>query len=179
MTVPVHSIGLRALLLFCGVGAAILAVALLGLWDRAAGAAGIMAALFIVYGLLVARNTERARRRDDADALEDVRYQVVQCVNMAEAIVELVDESREGEALGALPHLSGKASLLVTRYRRYLLPDTVLAIKETEEMIVDAQVRGTADLRGFAVAIDRRFRAIRGGIRGIDDPLLYMARRAI
>ncbi len=179
MTVLVHSIGLRSLVLFSGVGVAILTAALVNLWNAVVGAAGIMAALFIVYGLLVAKNTERVKRREDADALEDVKYQVVRCVSIVEMIGQLVDESREEEALRALPHLSAKASLLVTRYRKYLLPRTACAIKETEEMIVDVQVCGTDDLRGFVGAIDRRFRAIRGGVRGIDDPFLYMARRAV
>lgn len=179
MTVLVHSMGLRAVALFSGIGAAILAVALVGLWNAAVGAAGIMAAIFIVYGLFVAKGTERARRQEDADALEDVKYQVVRCVRIAEMIVRLVDESREGEALRALPLLSDRAGLLVTRYRKYLVPQTAIEVKETEAMIVDVQVRGTDDLRGFAGVIDGRFRAIRGGVRGIDDPFLHMARRAV
>lgn len=101
MTVLAHSMGLRAVVLFSGIGTAILAVALVGLWGATVGTAGIMAALFIVHGLFVARSTERARRQEDADALEDVKYQALRCVRIAEMIVQLVDESREGEALGA------------------------------------------------------------------------------
>jgi len=179
VTVLVHSVGLRALVLFCGVGVAILVVALTSLWNEMVGAAGIMAALFIVYGLLVAKNTEQARRREDADALEDVRFLVVQCVSIAGMIGQLVAESREGEALMALSHLSSKASLLVTRYRKYILPHTALTIKETEEMIVEAQVRGAPDLPEFVDSLGHRFRTIRLGIRDIDDPVLHMARRAI
>lgn len=179
MTSPAHSIGIRALMLFSCTGVVTLAVMLTNVWDVVVGAAGIMAGLFIVSGLIVARSTEHARRQEDADALEDVRYQVVRCVSIVEMIGQLVDESRENEALRALPHLSAKASLLVTRYRKYLLPGMACAIKETEEMIVDVQVCGTDDLRWFVGAIDSRFRAIRGGVRGIDDPFLHMARRAI
>lgn len=179
MTAQAHSMGIRLLTFFSAVGVAILAVVLANFWNEVVGAAGIMAAIFIVYGLITAWGAERAKRREDADALEDVRYQVVRCVSMAEMIRQLVNESREDEALRALPHLSAKASLLVTRYRRYLHPQTACAIKETEEMIVDVQVCGTDDLRGFVGAIDSRFREIRGGIRGIDDPSLHTARRAI
>lgn len=179
MTVLVHSIRLRALALFSGIGVAIIAVVLVKFWNEATAVAGIMSAMFIVYGLFVAWNTERVRRQEDADALEDVKYQVVRCVGIVEMIAQLVDEAREDEALRALFHLSDKASLLVTRYRKYLMPQTALEIKEIEAMIVDVQVCGTDDLRWFVGAIGRRFRSIRGGVRDIDDPFLHRARRAI
>jgi len=179
MTYLVHSLEMRALVFFCGIGAVSVIVVVTGAWDAMTRLAGVMAALFIVYGLLAARTSERVRRTEDEEAINDASELAGQCVEIVGMIARLVAASREGEVPRALEHLSAKTSLLVTRYRKYLDPRAARVAIETEKMVVRAHVNGVPDMRRFLRSLTPRVRRISGGIREIDDPFLHRSRRAI
>lgn len=179
MTYLVHPLGLRALVFFSGIGIASAIVVMSGTWDGMTRLAGVMATLFIVFGLLAARNTEHTRRAEDEEALKDVRELAAQCVEIVGMIARMVASSETGDMPKALAHLSAKTTLLVTRYRRYLDPDTASMVMETEKIVVRAHVCGVINMHRFLRTLTRRVNMIRGGIREIDDPFLHRSRRAI
>lgn len=179
MTYLVHSVAIRSIIFFSGIGAASLIIVLASAWDGMTRLAGVMAAFFIVYGLLAASNTERVRRKEDEEAINDTMELADQCVEIVEMIIHMVAASRTGEVPRALAHLSTKTSLLVTRYRKYLDPDTARVVIETEKMVVRAHVHGVPDMRRFLRSLAPRIRCISGGIRELDDPFLHRSRRAI
>jgi len=179
VTYLAHSVAIRSLVFFSGIGVASIIIVLASAWDGMARLAGVMAASFIVYGLLAAWNSEHVRRREDEEAISDARELADQCVELVETIARMVAASRAGESARALEHLSAKASLLVTHYRRYLGPAAARAVMETERMAVRAHVYGAPGLSRFLVSVTPRVRSIGGGIRDIDDPFLHRSRRAI
>lgn len=179
MTRLIHSVGIRALVFFSGSGVISLVILMAGVWDGMTRLAGVLAALFILYGFLSAKNSESVRRTEDEEALKDVRALAYQCASIVEAIAHMVEASRTIEVPGALAHLSAKTSLFVTRYRKYLDPGTAGMIVETEQMIVRAQLRGAANLPKLVNTLRLRVGDIDEGILDIDDPFLHKSRRAI
>lgn len=179
MTYLVHSVAIRSLVFFSGIGVASLIIVLASAWEGMTRLAGVMAALFIVYGLLAAWNSERARRTEDEEAINDAKEVVGQCVELVDMMDIMAEASRSGEVLRALERLSAKASLLVTRYRRYLCPSTARTVIEIEKMAMRAHVYGAPGLRRFLVSVAPRVRSVGDGIRDIDDPFLHRSRRAI
>jgi len=179
MTYLIHSVGVRALAFFAGSGVISVIVLITGSSDFMTRLAGVMAALFIVCGFLFAKNAESVRRTEDEEALNDVRALANQCVGIVEAIAIMVKASRKAEVSGALSHLSTKASLFVTRYRKYLDPNVARMIIETEQMVVEAQLHGVDDLPNLVDTLRLRVGGISDGIRDIDDPFLHRVRRAI
>lgn len=179
MTYLAHSVAVRSLIFFSGIGVASIIIVLASVWDGMTRLAGVMAALFIVYGILAASNSERVKRIEDEEAINDVKELAGQCVELVDTIARMVATSRTGEVSRALEHLSTKATLLVTRYRKYLDPSTARMVTETERMAVRAHVYGTSGMRRFLVPLADRVGRIGYGIREIDDPFLHRSRRAI
>ncbi|MDD9813244.1 MAG: hypothetical protein OXU37_03090 [Thaumarchaeota archaeon] len=179
MTYLAHPVGVRSLVFFSGIGVASIIIVLASAWDAMARLAGVMAAAFIVYGLLAAWNSERVRRIEDEEAINDARELAEQCVELVEMIARIVAGSRTGDIPGALEHLSSKASLLVTRYRKYLDPDAAIMAIEAERMAVRAHVYGAPNMRRFLASMTPRVHKIARGIRDIDDEFLHRSRRAI
>lgn len=179
MTYLPHSIAVRSLVFFAGIGVASIIIVMASAWEGMTRLAGVMAAFFIVYGLLAARNSERVKRTEDEEAFNDAKQLADQCVEIVEMIARMVAASRPGGVPAALAHLSAKTSLLVTRYRKYLEPSTALMITETEKMVVRAHVRGVPSMDRFLESLAHRVGSIGNGIRDIDDPFLHRSRRAI
>jgi len=179
MTYLAHSVVVRSLIFFSGIGVASIIIVLASVWDGMTRLAGVMAALFIVYGILAASNSERVKRIEDEEAINDVKELVDQCVELVDMIARMVATSRTGEISMALDHLSTKATLLVTQYRKYLDPSTARMVIETEKMAVRAHVYGTPSMLRFLVPLTYRVGKIGDGIREIDDPFLHKSRRAI
>jgi len=179
MTYLIHSVGVRALVFFAASGVISIIIVMSGTWDGMTRLAGVMAALFIAYGFFAAQNSERVRRAEDEEALKDVRALAGQCASIVEIIATMVEERRTEEVRRALRYLSTKTNLFVTRYRRYLDPETAGIVIETEQMIVRAHLRGVRSLPKFVETLRARVGGIGSGIRDIDDPFLHRSRRVI
>jgi len=177
MTLLVHSIGIRSMVFFAGVGVASLITLLTGIGNAVTYVAGVMAALFIGYGLVAVKNSERIKTEEDREALNDVHALVRQCVKLAETAARLGTQMPDNVSR-TLAYLAAKTELLVTRYGKYFDPETVEMIRESEQMIVNAHVMGNADLE-FLESLLWRLYDMRKGVRDIDDPHLHTARRSI
>jgi len=177
MTLQAHSVGIRFMSFFSGVGVASLILLLTGLGNTVTYLSGVMAMLFIGYGLIAAKNSERVKTKEDREALNDVHALVKQCVKIAEKAARL-DIYLPEDMSRALAYLAAKTSLLVTRYGKYIEPETLEMIRESERMVVDVHMGGDANPQ-FLEALLWRLQSMHGGIRDIDHPDLHTARRSI
>ena len=155
--------------------AAVALASLFGVESYVGLAVGIVSLMIAARVQVVARDVEGALRKEDKDAIEDVKFVARQCER---TLWWMDDESGLNEqAYRAMDHMASRANLLVAKYRRYLKPATVKAIKEVEGVIMAAQIERRPDVGNVAVFVAVRICCIKHGIRDVDDPELRAARR--